>query len=358
MTATATHDPSVAGPGRPAAAGVFRSDHNGPMRELNEVDVGIITALQDDARLPFTSLASRLGISEARVRRRVRALLDADAIAITAVADPRVFGLDSMAWLGLTVEPSRVEAVAEGLLGLRGIDYVVITGGELNVMAEAACSSSDELYELLLAVRSLPGVGRTETFLYLRLLRQNFEWSRARAAPSPIELIRARPPALDQLDIALIQALQRNGRAPFREIAKQLDVSERVVSARYARLVSEQIVQVSAVVNPTSLGFRAMAWLGVRLAHAADFEQVASSLAAVPEISYLVVSSGRYDLMAEIVCRTTDDLIATLARDVGGIEGIGTVDVFHYFRLLYPTTAGAWSAARSLVPPAGQRSSA
>ena len=321
---------------------------------LTATDLQIVEALQHDARQPLTTLAERIGTSEASVRRRVRALVDADVMAITAVADPRVFGLNALAWLGLSVEAARVESVAEALVELPQIDYAVITAGELNVMAEAACATTDDLYALVLSLRSLPGVIRTETFPYLRLLRQNFEWNRAAGGES--STVRALPGgALQPLDVSLIRALQRNGRASFRELGAALGVSERLLSARYTELADMGALRVSAVVNPRNLGWNALAWLGIHLAGGADLEQVAARLAGVARVSYLVVASGRYDFMAEVVCRTPDDLVATLTGPIGEIEGVASVELFPYLRLLYRTTAGAWSAARSLAGARGER---
>jgi DNA-binding Lrp family transcriptional regulator len=316
---------------------------------LSQADIALVGALQRDARQPFTAIAQQVGTSEAQVRRRVRALVDDDVIAITAVADPRVFGLESLAWLGLSVEPSRVAEVAEAVVELPHVDYGVITAGELNVMAEAACATKDELYDLVLTVRSLPGVLRTETFVYLRLLRQNFEWSRGDAT-THTDVRAEHATVLEPLDVAIIQALQRNGRAPFRELGRELGVSERAVSARYVELSELGIVRVTAVVNPVRLGWNAMAWLGIRIA-GAQFEHVSARLGELPEISYLVVASGRYDLMAEVVCRTADELLSSLTTRIGAIQGVASVDLFYYLRLLYRTPAGAWSAARSLARP-------
>jgi DNA-binding Lrp family transcriptional regulator len=321
-----------------------------PEDGLSDTDRAIVEALQRDARQPLTTLAAQIGSSEASVRRRMRALVDADVIAITAIADPSVFGLNALAWLGLSVEAARVEAVAKTLVERPHVDYAVVTGGELNVMAEAACATTDDLYALVLSLRSIPGVLRTETFPYLRLLRQKFEWTQAPVGePSGV---RAQPGgALGSLDIGIIRALQRNGRASFRELGADLGVSERRVSARYAELVDMGAIRVSAVVNPRKLGWSALAWLGIRLAGGADFERVAAQLARVSRVSYLVVASGRYDFMAEVVCRTSEDLVATLTGAIGGIEGVGSVEMFPYLRLHYRTTAGAWSAARSLADP-------
>jgi DNA-binding Lrp family transcriptional regulator len=317
---------------------------------LKDSDVALVEALQRDGRRSFTVLAEELGASEASIRRRVKALVDADVIAITAVADPRVFGLDSLAWLGLAVEPAHLDAVAEAVTAAEGIDYAVITSGEFNVMAEAACASMDELYELVASLRALAGVTRTETFVYLRLLHQRFQWSRGEAGAPAVGTA-----PLEPLDVELIQALQRDGRASFRELGRELGVSERAVSTRYADLVEQNSVRVTAVVNPLNLGWDAMAWLGIRLGPAADLDRVAEELSGIDALSYLVVASGRYDLMGEVVCRDPEELLGVLTDRIGAVEGVAGVELFHYLRLLYRTTAGAWSAARSLAagPHAG-----
>lgn len=321
------------------------SDHNTVSVTLSPADVALIDALQRDGRRPFTALAAELGASEASVRRRVKALVEADVIAITAVADPRAFGLESLAWIGLAVEPARLDQVADAVTLTPGIDYAVVTSGELSVMAEAACSTMNELYELVAALRSLPGVLRTETFVYLRLLHQSFQWNRR---GSDVRGVGAAE--LEPLDVELIQALQRDGRASFRDIGRQLGISERAASSRYGELVAQDAVRVTAVVNPLNLGWDAMAWLGIRLGPGARLERVAEELGKVEAVSYLVAASGRYDLMGELVCRSSAELLEVLTRQVGAVDGVAGVDLFHYLRLLYRSTAGAWSAARSRAP--------
>ena len=315
---------------------------------LSEIDTAIVEALQVDGRQPYTALAERLGISEAHVRRRVRALLDADVIAVTAIADPRVFGLNAMAWIGLVVAHEHLERIQRLLLEQPELDYLVVTSGRFNLMVEAACADADTLYELLRRLRAIPGVRRTETFFYLRLLQQRFQWIRADGDAGGVERVVV-PAELDPLDLRLVRALQENGRASFRELAQTLEVSERALSARYTQLVEKKAIHVSAVVNPISLGFRAIAWAGFNLYESADFDRVMAELSAQPEISYLVATSGRYDGMVELVCRDAEELLDTLTNRLGRVRGIADVETFYYLRLHYRSTAGAWSAARSLA---------
>ncbi|MEA2249499.1 MAG: hypothetical protein QOH46_4028 [Solirubrobacteraceae bacterium] len=320
---------------------------------LTEFEAAVFRALQGDGRLPFTTIAQSLGVSEAHVRRTVRQLIAKDVFAITAVADPRLLGLESMAWLALSVRLSHIEQTAASLAEFAEVDYVVITTGAWNVMVEVACPSTAALFALLKRVRSLPGVQRTETYPYFQLLRQQFRWTAGEdlaVTPSDVAArgVRGAPAAeLDALDRVLINELQNDGRASFRDIGQRLGVSERAISGRFARLAEEDLIRVHAVGNPHALGFQGLAWLGIVLDDVADVDEVALALARIPQVSYLVTVSGRFDLMGELVCRDRDHLIATLNDRIGAIDGIEVVEVFFYLRLLYRNTAGAWGAARS-----------
>jgi DNA-binding Lrp family transcriptional regulator len=318
-----------------------------PTEQLGEIDIALFRELQVDGRVPFNTLAEHLGVSETFVRRRVNKLSDADVFSITAVADPRVLGLAFMAWIGLVVRPSTASSVAAALVELPQVDYVVQSAGSFNVMAEVACRSRIDLRDLLTIVRQLPGVRHSETFVYLNLIHQRFQWvlgdegAGTRATGNDRQF--------EPLDIELIRQLQQDGRASFRDLARRLRVSERLVSSRFSRLVAENVLQVIAVGNPLTLGFGAMAWLGIHLAEEADSDAVASALGRAHGIDYVLVPTGRFDLMAEIVCRDREELVATLEEEVGAIEGIDEIETFFYLRLLYKSTAGAWGADRLLT---------
>jgi Lrp/AsnC family transcriptional regulator for asnA, asnC and gidA len=319
---------------------------------LTPLEAAVFRALQEDGRAPFTAVAERLGVTEASVRRTVRRLMVEDVFTITAVADPRLFGLESMAWLTLSVRPADIEATAAALAGFDEIDYVVVATGAANVMAEAACADTDACHALVQRIRALPGVRRTETFPYFAVLHQQFRWTSeddpaaslpARAARG----VRRAPPGLGPLDRKLIGELEHNGRASFRELGDRLGVSERAVSARFTELSERDALRVIAVGNPHALAFDGLAWLGITLEDDADLDDVADALAAVAQLSYLVSVSGRFDLMGELVCRDRDHLLTTLEDRIGRVRGIAAVEIFYYLRLLYRTTCGAWGAARS-----------
>jgi DNA-binding Lrp family transcriptional regulator len=317
--------------------------------ELEELDYALFGELQRDGRTPYTTLASRLGISEAQVRRRIRALLDSDVFAIVPIANPRVLGLDQLSCLGLVVRGPYVNTVSKRLLAMPEVSFVVMTSGEFNLLAEVGCVSSDELYQFVVNLRRLPGVQSSETFVYLNVLQQKYQWTLQ--GPGVVE----RAVEIDAHDSDIIRELQRDGRASFRDIGRSLGLSERTVSVRYTRLVDERALQVIAVGNPLHLGFRAMAWLGITLGEGADLEHAAGLLGQIPGLDYVIVPSGRYDLLCELVCRDSEELLATLDDQVGAIAEVAHIDTFVCLRVLYKSTAGAWGAGRSLALTPGRR---
>jgi DNA-binding Lrp family transcriptional regulator len=326
--------------------------HNGRI-VLTGHDYAIFAELQRDGRLPFTALGARIGLSEAQVRRRVKWLTEADVFAVTAVAHPSVLGLSCMAWIGLEVRPGDVEEVARTLVDTSGVDYVVISSGRFNVMCEVACADAAALDPIVLEMRRIDGVERTETFVYLALRHQKFQWLPSRQpdddAAASVTSVTESSRQLDPLDIAIIRELERDGRASFRDVARELGVSERAVSGRFTQLVEDEALKVIAVGNPLNLGFEAMAWLGITLDSDTDPGTVASRLASVASIDYVVIPSGRYDLMAEIVCRDRAELLKAITDDIGAIPGVAQVETYLYLRLLYRSTAGAWGVGRSLA---------
>lgn len=143
---------------------------------LDEVSKQIIEQLQQDGRRPYARIAEAVGLSEAAVRQRVQRLIEAGMMQIVAVTDPIQLGFARQAMIGMTVE-GPLEPVADALAEMDEIDYVIMTAGSFDVLAEAVCESDEELLDLLSTrIRRLPGVKSTETFMYLRLRKQTYSW--------------------------------------------------------------------------------------------------------------------------------------------------------------------------------------
>ncbi len=143
---------------------------------LDSVSKQIIERLQGDGRQPYVTIAKAVGLSEAAVRQRVQRLLDAGVMQIVAVTDPLQVGFRRQAMVGVRVEGD-VAPVARALGELTEVSYVVTTAGSFDLLVEVVCEDDDHLLDLLSArVRTLPGVRSTETFVYLKLNKQHYNW--------------------------------------------------------------------------------------------------------------------------------------------------------------------------------------
>ncbi len=117
---------------------------------------------------------------------------------------------------------------------------------------------------------------------------------------------------IDQLDLRILAELQEDGRRAFTKIARNLGVSEATVRERVARLIRSRVTQVAAVCDAVELGF-SLAWVGIRIRGSALLRAV-DSLVKIPEVDYVAVCTGSFDLLIEIVCTDSEHLLRLLGR--------------------------------------------
>lgn len=143
---------------------------------LDDVAKAIIEQLQDDGRRSYAEIGKAVGLSEAAVRQRVQRLTESGVLQIVGVTDPMQLGFYRQAMIGIRVSGDAT-VVAEELGRIDQVDYVVLTAGTFDLLVEVVCESDDDLLELLNArVRAIQGVASVETFVYLRLHKQFYNW--------------------------------------------------------------------------------------------------------------------------------------------------------------------------------------
>ncbi|MCW2764670.1 MAG: transcriptional regulator, AsnC family [Nocardioides sp.] len=143
---------------------------------LDDVSKNIIEQLQQDGRRSYAAIGKVVGLSEAAVRQRVQRLIDGGVMQVVAVTDPLELGFARQAMVGVKVT-GRLEPVADALAALEEVDYVVVTAGSYDILAEVVAESDEHLLELISGrIRTIEGVVATETFMYLRLRKQTYSW--------------------------------------------------------------------------------------------------------------------------------------------------------------------------------------
>lgn len=149
---------------------------NGTRELVDDTARAIIEQLQQDGRRAYATIGKAVGLSEAAVRQRVQKLVDNGVLQIVAVTDPTQIGFARQAMIAISVTGD-VEAVASALAELDEVDYLVITAGSFDILAEVVVADDEHLLQLVnRRIRSIEGITRTESFLYLRLAKQTYNW--------------------------------------------------------------------------------------------------------------------------------------------------------------------------------------
>lgn len=143
---------------------------------IDAVSKAIIEQLQEDGRRPYAAIGAAVGLSEAAVRQRVSRLVSSGMVQIVAVTDPVQMGFSRQAMIGLRAE-GNLDPVVKELCDMDEVDYVVVTAGSFDILAEVVCGDDDDLLHLLNErIRAIEGVRSTESFVYLKLAKQTYTW--------------------------------------------------------------------------------------------------------------------------------------------------------------------------------------
>jgi len=156
--------------------GPMPSRERGAGATLDDLSKAIIEQLQEDGRRAYAAIGKAVGLSEAAVRQRVQRLIDSGVMQIVAVTDPLQVGFPRQAMIGVRCEGD-VEAVADAVAEMPEVDYVVMTAGGFDLLVEVVCEDDGHLLELVSKrMRAVPSVRSTETFVYLKLHKQLYNW--------------------------------------------------------------------------------------------------------------------------------------------------------------------------------------
>ena len=156
--------------------------------------------------------------------------------------------------------------------------------------------------------------------------------------------------SIDEIDQSIIEALQLDGRRPFTKLAAELGISVASVRQRVANLINTQVMQIVAITNPIKLGFSLASMIGIRVS-GDRLLQVADEIAAFDEVIYLIITTGSFDLLAEVVCRDNDHLLSFLTEKLYKVQGVQQAETYMYLRVCKQNNWAFLSQARLSPSP-------
>ncbi len=147
---------------------------------LDETDRAIISYLQYDGRMPYTKIASELGITEGGVRRRVKKLTDEGILQIVGIVEPHDIGLDEASMIGIAVEGRPIDEVADEIAQFPEVTYLFQAAGEFDLFVEVYCQDREHFVNFLnRKLQQIPGVRSTQSFLILKMYKLSYRWGDA-----------------------------------------------------------------------------------------------------------------------------------------------------------------------------------
>jgi DNA-binding Lrp family transcriptional regulator len=303
--------------------------------DLAPFELAVIDLLQEDGRRSYRQMARELSSTEKHVRSTVLRLERSAIMEITAVTFPPLLGYRGMASVGIRCSADRpIRDVAADLAHIDAVDYVALTGGGYDALVNVVCRDRLELLACLDDhIRPVPGVESVEVFVYLGFHYQAVRGARALVAPSG--QIREAV-SLSDTDRDIIARLSADGRTPYQTIADQLGISEGQVRQRTRRLLEVGALRIIAIVNPSTLGYGTMAWIGIQ-SGPAPVAEVTQFMADLVSSTYVTTTAGRFDFLVELVCISEEELSEELDRIrtsglVTHVESFIYLDL-HYKRL-------------------------
>jgi Lrp/AsnC family transcriptional regulator for asnA, asnC and gidA len=287
---------------------------------IDRLGYRIIDALNKDGRCSYARLARELGISVATINRRINAMLQADIFAFKAVANPYKMDCQSRAFITLEVDLSRVDGICSGLTENRNLSMVVTAFGRYGILLMADFYSREALQNFY--KNELPrivGVKQVSTFLILEIKKIYdgiFENSQDGMA-SPIGAVNQR----------LIEELQVNGRASLAYLANKLGISLPTVSRRINYLVKEDFIRVTAVPNPSKLGYSSDALIALRAVQS-EINHICDELSGYPEVHMVMTVMTGFDILVGIHLPNPEMLFNFIKDRIAGLDGVSGIETF------------------------------
>ena len=277
---------------------------------MDEIDEAIVELLEVNGRLTHREIARTVGLSRSSAAARVQRLIASGQVVVRGAVHPAVIGRGALAHVSLVVSGPAAPLAAE-IARRDDVPFLSLTSGPHGLIAEVRTASARDVDRTVSELRSLDGVAGVDTLTYVEVIRDVI---------GPVGDVRTE---VDDVDLALLRALQEDGRATYVDLASVVGLSPAGARRRVVRLVESQVVRVGAVVRHSGQDRQSAMGLGLRLA-GGDGEVVAA-IAAMPPVIFVARTLGRYDLLVTVRNFSAAQLVETLDV-VRSLPGVNAVD--------------------------------
>jgi DNA-binding Lrp family transcriptional regulator len=285
---------------------------------MDEVDEAIVELLEVNGRLTHREIARTVGLSRSAAAARVQRLITSGQVIVRGAVHPAVIGQGALAHVGLVVRGPAAPLAAE--IALRDdVPFLSLTTGPHGLVAEVRAGSARDIDRTIAELRALDGVVGVDTLTYVEVVRDVI---------GPVGEVRTE---VDDVDLALLRALQDDGRASYVDLAAVVGLSPAGARRRVVRLVESQVVRVGAVVRHSGRDRQSAMGFGVRLA--GDHRDIVEQLAAMPSVIFVARTLGRFDVLVTVRAFSAAQLVELLDH-VRALAGVNAVESWAHLEVV------------------------
>jgi DNA-binding Lrp family transcriptional regulator len=277
---------------------------------MDEVDEAIVELLEVDGRLTHREIARTVGLSRSSAAARVQRLIASGQVVVRGAVHPAVIGRGALAHVSIAVR-GPVAPLAAEIARRDDVPFLSLTSGPHGLVAEVRTASARDIDRTISDLRSLDGVVGVDTLTYVEVIRDVI---------GPVGEVGT---DVDDVDLALLRALQEDGRASYVDLAAVVGLSPAGARRRVVRLIASQVVRVGAVVRHSGQDRQSAMGLGLRLA--GEDDDVVAAIAAMPPVIFVARTLGHYDLLVTVRTFSAAQLVETLDV-VRSLPGVNAVD--------------------------------
>jgi DNA-binding Lrp family transcriptional regulator len=302
---------------------------------MDEIDDAIAALLEVDGRLTHREIARAVGLSRSAAAARMQRLIVSGQVIIRGVVHPAVIGRGALAHVGLVVQ-GPAAPLAETISRRDDVPFLSLTSGPHGLVAEIRAPSTRDIDRTIADLRSLEGVVGVDTLTYVEVVRD---------VVGPVGDVQTE---VDDVDLALLRALQDDGRASYVELAAVVGLSPAGARRRILRLVESQVVRVGAVVRHSGRDRQSAMGLGVRLSGGRP--NAVAQLAAMPSVIFVARTLGRFDVLVTLRAFSAAQLVEALDA-VRALPGVGAVESWAHLEVVKESYAAGFDASEVRNPP-------
>ncbi len=301
------------------------------LNNLDPLDIKIIGELGSDARQSYSDLAVKLGVSRPTITGRINRLLESGVFQDVCWADQAALGYKFILTLSIYTHPGKSNEVAAKLAACDQIFNVHLCTGRFNIVAWAMFRDSESMSNFLSnELGSISEVSNVDTMLVLQQVKL-FSWLLTDEKEQHNQENGAKK--LDDLDLKLIEELQKDTRQKPDQLGQKLGVNRTTIVRRIQRLSAEHVIRTRTVVHPLAMGYEGIAIMGLEC-NPDKVREIADAVASYKNVQYVGICAGQYDIMTWVVFRKLSDLQHFITVELGSIPGLRDIDTMVVYKLV------------------------